>query len=161
MIEESGLVVNTVDDDNRYVWVQTQRKSACGSCSAKSGCGTQLLSKVFGQKLNRVKVLNSCNAKPGDQVLIGLEDEAILKGSFALYFVPLISLIIFSFVSTSIAKFLLFSMSMIDLSSILGAIFGLVIGIMVVRIYSVLGIDKTVYEAKIIKILPKFGIRFQ
>lgn len=159
MIEENALVVQNIPDDKRFVWVQTQRKTACGSCSAKAGCGTQLLARLFGQKLSRVKVLNPCHAKPGDHVIIALEDDAVLKGSFMLYFVPLMSLILFSLLGTTLAKNFSLSTAMIDLSSIVAAGIGLVLGIYSVRIYTFLSAKQLAYEAKIIKILPQFHIQ--
>jgi len=161
MIEENALVVKTSTEDKQYAWVQTQRKSACGTCSAKSACGTQILSRIFGQKLSRIKVINSCNAKPGDYVVIGLEDQALLKGSFLLYFVPLIFLIIFSLIGTLIAKSMSLPTGYIDLSSIVSATLGMLFGILAVRVYSVLGTKGTPYEAKIIRILPNFNISCQ
>ncbi len=49
MIEEPGIVV-AVDADG--VWVATQRKTTCGSCSAKAACGQGLLNSLSADKKN-------------------------------------------------------------------------------------------------------------
>ena len=46
MIEENGRVVDVEDG---YAWIETERRSTCGSCSANKGCGTATLAKVMGQ----------------------------------------------------------------------------------------------------------------
>ncbi|MCK5666649.1 MAG: SoxR reducing system RseC family protein, partial [Thiotrichaceae bacterium] len=56
MIEEQAIVVN---NEGRYVWVNTQRQSSCGQCSVKNGCGTQVLAKVLGNKIAYVRCLNT------------------------------------------------------------------------------------------------------
>ncbi len=89
MIEESARVVDT---EGEYAWVETERRSSCGSCSAK-GCGTGALSKILGRRQQRLKVLNPIDAKPGDDVVLGIREQALLKGSIAVYIVPLLTLL--------------------------------------------------------------------
>lgn len=87
MIEETAMVVAT---EGEFAWVETQRQSACGSCSASKGCGTATLSKVLGQRRTRVRALNRANAETGDTVLIGIQENALVRGSLAMYAMPLV-----------------------------------------------------------------------
>jgi sigma-E factor negative regulatory protein RseC len=89
VIEESGLIVATVGDE---AWVETSRRSSCGSCEAK-GCGTGALSQVLGRRTQRLQVKNPIGAAVGDQVVLGIEESALLKGSLAVYLVPLLALL--------------------------------------------------------------------
>ena len=89
MIEETAHVV---DAEAEFAWVETERRSSCGSCSAK-GCGTGALSKILGRQRQRLKVLNPIGAKPGDDVVLGIREQAWLKGSVAVYIVPLLTLL--------------------------------------------------------------------
>ena len=50
MIAENAQVVGFEGND---IWVETQRKTACGQCAANKGCGTAVLSKVLGNKRSR------------------------------------------------------------------------------------------------------------
>lgn len=89
MIEETALVVET---EGEYAWVETQRRSSCGSCSVK-GCGTGALSKILGKRSQRLRVLNPVDAKPGEEVVLGIREQDLLKGSLAVYIVPLLMML--------------------------------------------------------------------
>ncbi len=87
MIEETAYVVKT---DEEFAWVETQRRTTCGKCSAQKGCGTKVLSGVLGKKLTHVKALNTVQAVPGDSVVIGLQESSLLKSALMSYLLPLI-----------------------------------------------------------------------
>lgn len=89
MIEEKATIIETTEG---FAWVETQRKSTCDACEAKTGCGTQVIGKVVGNRRNRVRVLNKIGASKGDQVVVGLNEGAMVKGSLAMYFAPLAGL---------------------------------------------------------------------
>ena len=89
MIEENGLIVATEAEE---AWVETSRRSSCGSCEAK-GCGTGALSQVLGRKSQRLRVKNTIGAETGEQVVLGISESALIKGSLAVYLVPLLALL--------------------------------------------------------------------
>ena len=94
MIEESAVVVeldNEADDGTMLIEVLPQ--SACGSCNAKSACGTSLLSALFKHRATRMRVDNSVNARVGDHVVVGIDESEMLSGSVRLYLWPLLGLI--------------------------------------------------------------------
>ena len=93
MITENATVVSI---ENNQTWIETQRKSACGQCSANKGCGTSVLSKVIGNKLSKMKAINKINAKVGDEVVVGLNEKSLLKGAFMTYLLPLLYLFVFA-----------------------------------------------------------------
>ncbi|WP_455199475.1 SoxR reducing system RseC family protein, partial [Kaarinaea lacus] len=70
MIEERAEVVSIEDGD---IWVETQRRSACGQCAVNKGCGTAVLGKVIGNKRTRVRVLNPTDTRVsiGDEIVVG------------------------------------------------------------------------------------------
>lgn len=90
MLEETGIVVAI---DNDQAWVQTIRKSACSSCEAKSGCGQGVLARISDGKANQVLVSNSLELKVGDEVLIGIPEELLIKASVMVYLLPLLVMI--------------------------------------------------------------------
>jgi sigma-E factor negative regulatory protein RseC len=92
MIEELGKVVAVEDD---WAWVETERKTVCGQCAANKGCGTSVLAKVFGQKTNAIAVVKSLPVKIGDQVVIGIDENSLVKGSLLIYALPLVLFIAF------------------------------------------------------------------
>lgn len=89
MIEESGRVVRTAGES---AWVQTTRRSSCGNCSARSGCGTGALAGLFGARLHEVEALNPIGAQPGEDVIVGISASLLVRGSVMLYLVPLLAL---------------------------------------------------------------------
>lgn len=89
MIEERGEVTAV---DPPYAQVATKRQSSCGSCSTK-GCGTGALSELFAARNQVMRVLNPIDARIGDQVVLGLEEGALLRGSMAVYIVPVVTMI--------------------------------------------------------------------
>ncbi len=89
MIEESAQVVAAEGD---FVWVETQRQSTCGGCAANQACGTATLAKLFGNRRTRVRALNQSGAQVGDSVIIGLDERALIRGSLAVYALPLLAL---------------------------------------------------------------------
>lgn len=124
MIEEQAIVI---DREGDYVWVQTNRQSSCGHCSVKKGCGTQVLSKVLGNKTAHIRCLNSKDVKIGDRVMIGIEESALLSGSFLVYLLPLLSMIIFGALSVFLSK--VWWPEGIDLLAIIASISGLILGL--------------------------------
>lgn len=90
MLEEAAQVVRINEDG---VWVETQRTSTCSGCAAEKGCGTATLSKVLGNRRTLVRVLSNTPLDVGDQVVIGIREQALVRGSLAVYAVPLLLLL--------------------------------------------------------------------
>jgi len=127
MIEEKATVIAIEGDD---ALVQTQRRSACQACSVKSGCGTSVLSKVIGQRVSQIKVHNILNVKIGDEIVLGINDNALVQGSLLVYTLPLILLLIFAVVGEYWAQ----SQNLnTELVSIVSGLLGFVIAIFITR----------------------------
>lgn len=116
MIEERARVVAT---EEGIAWVETWRKGACGSCSASAGCGTATLAKVLGQKRARVRALNGIGAKVGEDVVVGIPDGTLMKGSFAVYAVPVLVMLAAAWLGAALAG------DEASLKEILSTLFGL------------------------------------
>lgn len=86
MIEEHAFVVET---GAGYVWVETQRRSACGACSTNESCGTATLAKVWSGRRTRIRALSELPLHPGDEVIVGLAEGALLRGAVLAYLLPL------------------------------------------------------------------------
>lgn len=90
MLIETGRVVAV---EAESLWVETIRKSTCGSCAARKGCGHGLLNRIGDGHTGYVRVLsgtvaaNQCDID--DQVRIGIPEQVILRGSLVLYMLPL------------------------------------------------------------------------
>lgn len=93
MIEEQAQVIEIKGD---VLLLQAQTQTACGSCAANKGCGTSLLSKVVGRKFTHFQADNNVNAKVGDVVVVGLSEDALLKGSMVMYVIPIVAMLMFA-----------------------------------------------------------------
>lgn len=93
MIEEQVRVVKSYGNQ---VAVQSVRRTACGSCKAKQGCGQKALIEWSESNLAQLSVSNPSNifVKAGDQVIIGLDEGSMIKASALVYVVPLLSLFV-------------------------------------------------------------------
>lgn len=90
MIEERGRVLSV---EQGAVWVETIRRSACTSCQARAGCGQSLLQRLGGgARQGFIRVLDDRACRVGDDILIGVPDNAVLRGSSLVYIVPLLTL---------------------------------------------------------------------
>lgn len=90
MIEETGVVVSVQGD---LAEVAGQARSSCGGCAVKGACGTSLLARYFGPKRLLLQASNSIGARPGERVIIGLPEGALLEVSVLAYLVPLAALV--------------------------------------------------------------------
>lgn len=86
MIEERAVVAEA---GAGYVWVEIQRRSACGACQASGGCGTATLAKAWGIRSMRTRALSTLSLQPGDEVIVGLADGVLLRGALLAYLLPL------------------------------------------------------------------------
>ena len=131
MIEETAVVTAS---EGEFAQVETQRTTACGGCAASSACGTSVLAKLWGNRRASVRVLNPIGASPGEQVVIGLEESALSRASFAFYMVPLLSLILFAILGQWLAGW--FNISAAEPVSVLSGLLGLMVGLLWLRFYA-------------------------
>lgn len=87
MIKQKATVISQQD---RQVWLETERQSSCSQCSAKKGCGTGLLSEHVGKRFSRIAVMTDKTLSKGQQVNVTIPEEALLSGAFQMYIVPLL-----------------------------------------------------------------------
>jgi sigma-E factor negative regulatory protein RseC len=98
MIEELAVVVKI---ENHQVWVESGQNSACGGCLQKASCTTHALGGVLKKK--SVPVDSDIQLKTGDEVLVVIDENLLLRASLLLYLAPLIAL----FTGAGIADWLL------------------------------------------------------
>lgn len=125
MIEEQAKVVSVF---NGEISVEIKRQSTCGSCSAKSSCGTSLIEKLLGQRNHHYSLISDMDVKPGDTVIIGLDEGSYLRGSFMVYSLPLIVMMLVAIVAHSLADG-----RGSEFASIIGALIGFIIGLYLVK----------------------------
>jgi sigma-E factor negative regulatory protein RseC len=91
MIEEQARVVGVAEGS---AWVETRRRSACGSCSVAGGCGTSALDKLLGDRPHRFRVDDHLGVRTGEQVVVGIDQAALTRASLLAYLLPVLTLIL-------------------------------------------------------------------
>ncbi len=146
MIEEIGKVL-TVDGD--YALVETQRKTTCGGCAAKTSCGTGVIGQFIGNRFSQIRVHNSIGAKPGEEVVLGVPEKILTTASFRFYIIPLVLLVLFALLGEWLADE--FNQVNTEPFSIFGGLLGLIVGsVWLKRFSKTVGADKS-YQVTILR----------
>ena len=146
MIEQNAFVISSNDE---FAWVEVQRQSTCGQCAAQKGCGTSVLSKVLGRKMNNIKVLNPPGAQAGDQVVIGLHENVLLKSAVISYLLPLVLMFTGALLFQS-----LFEVAN-EVVTVAGATLGFVAALWVLKLFSVRKKSDPDYQPVILRVAGK------
>lgn len=85
MTETPARVVRV---DGGIAWVRAESPSSCGACGGK-GCGSSLFARMLISREPEYPVDNPIDAAPGEAVVVGLPDGALLRAALAAYVVPL------------------------------------------------------------------------
>jgi len=85
VIEEEGIVTEIRED---YAYVEVQRSAACEGCDARCS-----ISDSGGQRM-QVRALNEAGAYPDDRVKLAISERSFLRGSFLIYILPVLFLVI-------------------------------------------------------------------
>jgi sigma-E factor negative regulatory protein RseC len=112
MIEEEAYVAEV---SAGQVWLEKSRQTACSGC--KQSCPSAMADGLFSGKIVRLPVASEIPLKPGDKVIVGIEESALASGSLWVYLLPLLGL----FAGALIGK----SLGGADLASALGGLVGI------------------------------------
>lgn len=91
MITDTAVVTRC---DDGQVEVKLQRESACGNCELSQGCGTGALGRLLGNRSRALLIPTEKNLKPGDRLLLGLSEAALVKASLTVYGLPLLAMVV-------------------------------------------------------------------
>ena len=91
MITERARVVAVAKGS---VWVEMSWRSSCAACSANKGCGALILTRALGQRRFRMQAVNYLSLQVGDEVVVGIDAQVLLRSSFAVYLAPLLMLLL-------------------------------------------------------------------
>jgi len=131
VIEETALILSC---EGEFASIETKPQSSCGGCSSSGVCGAGVFSKVFGNKKTVVRVVNSIDAKPGDQVIIGLQESALSTVSLVFYMAPILSMLLLAALGQWMAS--QFGFTPQDLFAIIGGLVGFAVGFGFVRLFT-------------------------
>lgn len=126
MIEERAVIISLdYVSGISSATLEIERKSACGLCGQTRGCGNSIWGKLFSHQSTAFKAQNHINAKVGQSVIVGINEAALLKSALLLYILPLVTLFLGAILATKINP--------TDASAMVGALVGLVLGLIWVK----------------------------
>lgn len=126
MIEMQARVIAT---EQGAALVEPMSGSSCSSCAssqgtaATGGCGADKIGQLFTLKARQYRVIDPIGSAVGDEVIVGIAEGAVLRGSAAVYVLPLILL----FMGATLAAAFTSAQHQ-ELASIGGAAAGFVLG---------------------------------
>ncbi len=83
-LHEEGIVVSV---SGKVARVRVGRSGACGSCASRGVCNP--LGVDEGEM--EVEVTNRLDARPGQRVVLAIEERQVLKGALWFYILPLVT----------------------------------------------------------------------
>ena len=127
MLESQALVVKI---ERGATYVEAEAGGSCGSghCST-SACSTAVLTRIFSQQPKALRVNNPIDAKVGEQVMLGLEEDAFLKSAVLAYLFPLVALMMGAMIGLSFAA----PGDARDLYAGLGGLSGLIVSALAIK----------------------------
>ena len=141
MIEEYAIVTAVQEDQARLI---LERRTACGLCGQKRGCGNATWSKMVKSQPHEFTAHNAIQAQVGDAVVVGMDEHAILRSVWFLYVLPLLSLLLGAILADHLFDYQFYVM--------LGAALGLLGGFYASRYWAMgKGAKSHGYQARILR----------
>jgi len=124
------------------------RKSACDSCSARSGCGQGTLSKLLSPEASHVQAIDKLDVSVGKEVVIGIPENTVLKSSLLMYLMPLVLMLVAAMIAAGFGEILALNE---DLLAASGGAMGFSIGLLIVRWYGKKHANSTDFQAVVLR----------
>jgi|TARA_B110000908_G_scaffold72006_1_gene86883 sigma-E factor negative regulatory protein RseC len=146
MIEQHAIIlaIETPVERPAVATIEVVRRTACGLCGKTRGCGNAFWGKLFGHKDVSLKAENAINAKVGQSVIVGIEEKALLKSALLLYIAPLATMLFGAILASKVSPS--------DLSAMVGAVAGLLVGFFWVKAHVAGRVYYQNYQPKILRL---------
>ncbi|WP_031432589.1 SoxR reducing system RseC family protein [Methylomarinum vadi] len=88
MLEQQALVTRT---DEQKVFIKSLQGSACGHCLKRQSCATTHYAHLLPDR--EMALSSPLPLQAGDWVIVGIEENQLLRASFIMYLLPLLLLL--------------------------------------------------------------------
>ncbi|MDN0107490.1 SoxR-reducing system protein RseC [Yersinia rochesterensis] len=151
MMKEWATVISW---ENGVALLRCEPHSGCGSCNARSGCGSHLLNELGPESEHQLKIAISQPLEPGQKVEVGISEGSLLRSAALVYLTPLVGLIM--------GGALFQNLFVTDAFTALGAILGAGLGFLLARAVAINIERKSDYQPTVLQIgLPPAVMRIQ
>lgn len=150
MLLETGRVV-AVEADG--VWVETIRKTTCGSCAVQKGCGHGMINRISEGRRSLIRALPGkllpADCVVDDEVSISIPEEVILRGSLVVYIMPLLLMLLGATAGAAL------TVANQDLGGAVGSIAGFALGFALVRWHARLHRDDSELQPVLVAVVAR------
>lgn len=94
MIEERAVIVGMDALQPPLVWLEVDRKNACGLCGLTRGCGNKVWGKLFRHQQGWFIAKNGIQASIGQSVIVAIDERAVMTAALLVYLLPVISMLL-------------------------------------------------------------------
>ncbi|MGP2424590.1 SoxR-reducing system protein RseC [Yersinia sp. 2538 StPb PI] len=151
MMKEWATVISW---QNGVALLRCEPQSGCGSCNARTGCGSHLLNELGPESEHQLQIAISQPLEPGQKVEVGVSEGSLLRSASLVYLTPLAGLIA--------GGGLFQALFVTDAFTALGAILGAGLGFLLARTLASRIEGQSDYQPMILQIgLPPTTIRIQ
>ncbi|CQJ56655.1 SoxR reducing system protein RseC [Yersinia intermedia] len=151
MMKEWATVISWQDG---VALLRCEPQSGCGSCNARTGCGSHLLNELGPESEHQLQIAISQPLEPGQKVEVGISEGSLLRSASLVYLTPLAGLIA--------GGGLFQTLFITDAFTALGAILGAGLGFLLARTLTSRIEGQSDYQPTILQIgLPPTAIRIQ
>ena len=87
-------IARVVAVDGATLWLEPEQTTSCGSCASKAACGagaTGIGSVATRLQARRFALANPAQLGVGERVVVGIHDQALIKGALLAYGLPLVT----------------------------------------------------------------------
>lgn len=106
--------------------LSTDAKTTCSRCSARQGCGSQLLNKLGQNNADLLTIVSIEPLLPGQKIELGIPESSLLGSALLVYMTPLL----FLFTLAGLAQ----HWFQTDLAAACGALLGGILGFLIARL---------------------------
>jgi sigma-E factor negative regulatory protein RseC len=99
-------IARVVRVEGATAWFEPEQTTSCGSCASAASCGAGAtgIGTVASRNAQRRFSLDNINQlRPGERVVVGVDDRALLKASLTAYALPLATALVAGGVAESMA----------------------------------------------------------
>jgi len=96
MDTDPGLIegmARVVEVDGPVAWLEPEQSSSCGGCASSGACGAKGLGTIANRlATRRFPIVDHPGLRVGEQVVVGVRPDALLKAAITAYAIPLVTL---------------------------------------------------------------------
>lgn len=97
-------IAQVVAVEGNVAWLVPEPGSSCGGCSSAAACGSKGIGTIASRlEARRFQLVNDAGLSIGERVVVGINENAVLRASITAYVIPLTTLLSAGALAQSVA----------------------------------------------------------